>query len=147
LKRISTVDGQDRLRTFLDLNREPLGGSNLDSYLKKVRLGSAYPSLLSYLIQGQHAQEVDFHNGGVEIRYARIPSNQLRLWIQDADDAAFSFDHQPEAGDETEISFRTHDTSLSAHLNRFLRHAGAMLSAIPIIGMRILNIRPIHLVK
>lgn len=34
------------------------------------------------------------------------------MWIQDSEDAAFSFDHQPSAGGETEISFRTHDASL-----------------------------------
>jgi hypothetical protein len=106
------ADSRRQLEMFVDMNREPLKGVESTTYIQRVQSGQAYDELIQYVVDSQRKHESDFHNQGIEIRYARQPANQLRMWIQDADDAAFSFDHQPEPGGETEISFRTHDGTL-----------------------------------
>jgi hypothetical protein len=81
------------------------------NFLAKVKDGSGYEQFISLLLTDFADQEKELRKAGVEMRYTREPSI-MRVWLQDAEAAAFSFDHSS----ETEIAFQTRDPKL---LNNF----------------------------
>ena len=78
-----------------------------ESFLEKVQGGTGYDSFAELLLENHRNHEKQLRQAGVQIRYATQPFI-IRLWVQDHEEAAFSFDHS----EETEIAFRTRDTKL-----------------------------------
>src|SRR5882672_269382 len=89
-------------RSNPDLLRE-----NPENFLAKVKDGSGYEQFISLLLADFADQEKELRKAGVEMRYTREPSI-MRVWLQDSEAAAFSFDHSS----ETEIAFQTRDPKL-----------------------------------
>jgi hypothetical protein len=77
------------------------------NFLAKVKDGSGYEQFIGLLLADFEDQEKELRKAGVEMRYMREPSI-MRVWLQDAEAAAFSFDHSS----ETEIAFQTRDPKL-----------------------------------
>lgn len=78
-----------------------------EEFIKRVHAGTGYEEFIQLMLTAQRDAEKDFKKAGIEIRYAP-QSSIMRMWIQDAEEAAFSFDHSS----ETEIAFKTRDAKL-----------------------------------
>jgi hypothetical protein len=102
--------GRNKIVAFLTTNRDLLHETP-EALLQKLRAGDDYDEFIALHMTTQHDVEQQFQKAGIEVRYARDPSI-MRMWIEDAEEAAFSFDHSS----ETEIAFQTRDTKL---LNNF----------------------------
>lgn len=61
-------------------------------------------------------EERELKKAGVEMRYTREPSI-MRVWLQDSEAAAFSFDHSS----ETEIAFQTRDPKLLSNFKQIFK--------------------------
>jgi hypothetical protein len=102
--------GRNKIVAFLTTNRDLLRETP-ETFLEKLRAGEDYDEFIALHMATQHDVEQQFQKAGIEVRYARDPSI-MRMWVEDAEEAAFSFDHSS----ETEIAFQTRDTKL---LNNF----------------------------
>lgn len=82
-----------------------------ENFLERVKGGSGYEQFVAILLADFEDQERELKKAGVEMRYTRDPYI-MRIWLQDSEAAAFSFDHS----NEEEIAFQTRDPKL---LNNF----------------------------
>jgi hypothetical protein len=119
----SDTSAQNKVATFLKTNRDLLH-DRPEEFLKKLRVGDGYEEFISLHMATQHDVEKQFQKAGIEIKYAR-ESSIMRMWIEDAEGAAFSFDHSS----ETEIAFQTRDTKLLENFRQiFEQHWGDAVS-------------------
>jgi hypothetical protein len=109
-KSLSDPSGRAVFINFFKSNPGMLQGDPVN-FLAKVKDGSGYERFICLLLADFADQEKELRKAGVEMRYAREPSI-MRVWLQDSEAAAFSFDHS----NETEIAFQTRDPKL---LNNF----------------------------
>ena len=110
---------RNKLVNFLNANAD-LFHQKPEEFLTRLRTGTGYDQFIGLLLATQHDSEKEFKKAGIDIRYAR-ESSIMRMWIEDADEAAFSFDHSS----ETEIAFRTRDPKLLDNFKRiFDQHWG-----------------------
>jgi hypothetical protein len=105
-KSLAETSGRDVFLNFFKSNPDLLG-ENPEEFLEKVKAGSGYEQFIGILLADLRDHEKELKKAGVEIRYTREPFI-MRVWLQDAEQAAFSFDHSA----ETEIAFQTHDSKL-----------------------------------
>lgn len=115
----SDTSTQNKVVTFLKTNRDLLH-DRPEEFVKKLQVGDGYEEFIALHLATQRDVEKQFQKAGVEIRYAR-ESSIMRMWIEDADGAAFSFDHSS----ETEIAFQTRDAKLLENFRQiFEQHWG-----------------------
>jgi hypothetical protein len=110
---------RNKVLNFLNANADLLH-EKPEEFLAKLQAGTGYEQFIGLLLATQHDSEKEFKKAGIDIRYAR-QSSIMRMWIEDADEAAFSFDHSS----ETEIAFRTRDPKLLDNFKKiFDQHWG-----------------------
>jgi hypothetical protein len=105
-KSLGDPTGRDVFINFFNSNPDLLH-ENPQEFLEKVKAGRGYEQFIDILLADLRDHEKELRKAGVEIRYTREPFI-MRVWMQDASEAAFSFDHSS----ETEIAFQTHDSKL-----------------------------------
>jgi hypothetical protein len=105
-KSLSGPLGREMFMNFFNSNPDLLRES-AEEFLDKVKAGPGYEQFISILLADLRDHERELKKAGVEIRYTREPFI-MRVWMQDSEQAAFSFDHSS----ETEIAFQTHDSKL-----------------------------------
>jgi hypothetical protein len=89
---------------------------NPETFLEKVKDGSAYEQFMGIFLADFEDQERELKKAGVEMKYTREPSI-MRVWLQDSEAAAFSFDHTS----ETEIAFQTRDPKLLSNFKQIFK--------------------------
>jgi hypothetical protein len=97
---------RNKFMTFFNDNPEMLQ-EKPEEFLKTVQAGNGYEEFVRVLLDNHKEHEQALKKAGIQIRYARQPFI-MRVWIQDAEQAAFSFDHSS----ETEIAFQARDAKL-----------------------------------
>jgi hypothetical protein len=88
---------------FFTANPRLIQGTTPDAYLQKVR-DSAYDDFLDQLQKLHHQHEEQYCNEGILIKYSPEQFSTF-LWLQDNDQAAFSYD-------TNKITFKTNDQTL-----------------------------------
>jgi hypothetical protein len=97
---------QETFLTFFKSNPDLLKETP-EEFLQRVQAGTGYEDFIHAVLSAHHEHEEALRKAGVSVRYAREPFT-TRVWIQDAQQAAFSFDHSS----ATEIAFQTRDSKL-----------------------------------
>jgi hypothetical protein len=111
-KSLADPSGRDMFINFFQSNPDLLTESP-EGFLEKVKAGPGYEQFIGILLADLRDHERELKRAGVEIRYTHEPFI-MRVWMQDAQQAAFSFDHSS----ATEIAFQTHDSKLLDNFNQ-----------------------------
>ena len=108
LKNPHDATQREKFLEFFRKNPDLLDGRiTPEAFLQSVEDGPGYAQFAELVLDTHRNHEKDLRRAGVQIRYTSQPFI-MRLWLQDDEEAAFSFDHS----EETEITFRTRDTKL-----------------------------------
>ncbi len=115
-KGLANPSGRDVFISFFRSNPDLLRETP-EEFLERVKAGPGYEQFISILLADLRDHEKELKRAGVEIRYTREPFI-MRVWMQDSEQAAFSFDHSS----ETEIAFQTHDSKLLDNFKQIFEH-------------------------
>lgn len=112
LKDLAAAGGsaQQKFIAFFTIHSRLIAPDTPEVYLNKV-LKDDYDGFMNKLEFQHHVNEDEYINEGIEIKYSK-EQYMFYVWLQDHQEAAFSFDNRPVNGGGKQITFRTRDEKL-----------------------------------